>query len=302
MMIKLKLGTRASPLALAQTDRVIQALGTWGHGGQAKTFSTQGDRVQDRPLQDLGDKGVFTAELEAALRAGQIDAAVHSAKDMSAIDDPDLPLVAALPRDSRGDVLIAKGGQGLGDLSAGTRIGTSSLRRASQIRALRPDLTIVPIRGNLQTRLKKWRAGEVEALILAAAGLERMGLDQDQDDIPMQALTWPYAPAQGIIAIQATKPSVIWDQINDPAAMQALMIERALIRGLGANCRQPVACQVQIGTTTTTLDIYAWDVGGQEHHLHKTLAPALSDQALCQQAQALGQQLRAHVGEGLAAS
>ena len=121
------LGTRASPLALAQTHAVIDALATQGLDARAETFSTLGDRDLSKPLQELGDKGVFTAELETALTRLHIDAAVHSAKDMSAVDNPDLPLVAVLPRSARGDVLVSDYGPGLADLPVGARLGTSSL-------------------------------------------------------------------------------------------------------------------------------------------------------------------------------
>ena len=187
-MAPLKLGTRASPLALAQTDQVIAALAQAGIEAQAHTFSTRGDRDLSKPLHELGDKGLFTQELEAALKSGDIDAAVHSAKDMSAIDDPELPIVASLKRDSRADILISAGASPLTELPQRARIGTSSLRRAAQVQAVRPDLQVVAVRGNVQTRLKKWQAGEVDALILAAAGLRRLGM---MTDLPSQLASSP---------------------------------------------------------------------------------------------------------------
>ena len=293
----LSLGTRASPLALAQTARVAAALADHGVQARAKTFSTRGDRWLDVPLQALGDKGVFTAELQHALRAGQVAAAVHSAKDMSALDDPDLPIVAALPRDARKDVVIAPGGAGLDSLPKGARVGTSSLRRAAQLRDARPDLRPVVVRGNIQTRLQKWRAGEVDALILAAAGLARLGLEEA---VPHVTLPGLYAPAQGIIAVQALAAAPHWDAINDPASFAALRIERALVRGLGASCRQPVACALDwTRDGQGTLAAMAWGPEGARVQETLDLAPdqTLADQVA--QAERLGLRLRARLPQGL---
>lgn len=241
MTINLKLGTRASKLALAQTDIVISALSKLGMEASAQTFSTKGDREQEVPLQALGDKGIFTAELEAALRGGSVQAAIHSAKDMTALDDPDLPIVAALKRDLKSDVLISEKGC-LEELEEGAVIGTSSLRRSSQLREARPDLQVVPIRGNLQTRIAKWQNGVVDALILAEAGLNRMQL---LSNLPTHKLPWFHAPSQGIIAVQARVTGPHWESINHYSTFEELMIERALVRGLGASCRQPVACLLE---------------------------------------------------------
>ena len=294
-MIPLKLGTRASPLALAQTHQVIEALAHIGIAAQAKVFSTRGDMDLSQPLYTLGDKGLFTAELEAALRSGEIDAAVHSAKDMSALDDPDLPLVAALARTTRADVLISHQPGGLAGLPDQARVGTSSLRRAAQLKAYRNDLVPAPVRGNVQTRLKKWQAGEVDALILAAAGLERLGL---LHDLPSTQLDWDTAPAQGIIAIQSTidqraHENSPWTQINDHHSFTQLQIERALVRGLGAHCRLPVSCF--IGDRSVRLS--AWLADGREKSIKArlTLMDLNSDMDLkkiCHDAQSLGQKLR----------
>ena len=293
-MIPLKLGTRASPLALAQTNQVIAALAHIGIPAQAKVFSTRGDMDLSQPLYMLGDKGLFTAELEAALRSGEIDAAVHSAKDMSALDDPDLPLVAALARTTRADILISHHADGLAGLPNQARVGTSSLRRAAQLKACRSDLVPASVRGNVQTRLKKWQVGEVDALILAAAGLERLGLLQD---LPSTQLDWDTAPAQGIIAIQGASQrvpeSAPWNQINDYRSFTQLQIERALVRGLGAHCRLPVSCFVE----GETVRLSAWLADGREKTIRSQLKSIdLNSDAdlkkVCYDAESLGQELR----------
>ncbi len=294
----LSLGTRASPLALAQTARVTAALADHGVKALAKTFSTLGDRQLDLPLQALGDKGVFTAELQQALRAGQVAAAVHSAKDLSALDDPDLPIAAVLPRDAREDVLITPGGAGLDSLPRGARIGTSSLRRAAQLRDVRPDLRPIVVRGNVQTRLQKWRAKEVDALILAAAGLARLGLEET---VPHVTLPGLYAPAQGIIAVQALQPASHWDAINHPATYAALMIERALVRGLGASCRQPLACGLDwTRDGQGTLVARAWGPEGERVQEALDLQPSQSLADQVAQAEQLGVRLHAALPHGLA--
>ena len=292
----LSLGTRASPLALAQTARLIKALAREGFQSIAATFSTHGDRRLDLPIQELGDKGVFTAELQDALRTGQIAAAVHSAKDMSALEDPALPIVAALPRDAQGDVLISADGASLGALAEGSRVGTSSLRRAAQLRDIRPDLRAVVVRGNIQTRLQKWQAGEVEALILAAAAMERLGLE---GSVPYVALPGLRAPAQGIIAVQALARAPHWDAISDPASFKDLMIERALVRGLGACCRQPMACALDWQENGQgALTAQAWGPEGEQVQETLVLNKAESLRNQVRQAEQLGMRLRSCLPNG----
>lgn len=286
-MAPLKLGTRASPLALAQTDQVIAALAKVGIAAQAHTFSTRGDRDLSKPLHELGDKGLFTQELEAALMSGEIDAAVHSAKDMSALDDLDLPIVAALERDSRADVLISN--RALDDLPEGARIGTSSLRRAAQLKSVRPDLLAVPVRGNVQTRLKKWQEGEVDALILAAAGLRRMDLVAS---LPTHELDWDTAPAQGLIAIQARSENDPWKDISHEASYRVLHIERALVRGLGAHCRLPVSCHVSDGLAVR---LSAWAKDGSAKHATGQIDQETNLAAQVRAAEDLGQGLKAEL-------
>ena len=285
-MVPLKLGTRASPLSLAQTDQVIAALAKVGLQAKAQTFSTSGDRDLRKPLYTLGDKRLFTQELEAALTSGAIDAAVHSAKDLSAIDEPELPLVAALARDSRADLLISSAAGGLHGLPQGARVGTSSLRRAAQLHAVRPDAQVVAVRGNVQTRIKKWQAGQVDALILAAAGLRRLDM---MADLPTYDLDWDTAPGQGVIAIQAKPSAALWGPINHGPSFQALALERASVRGLGAHCRLPVSCHL---ADDLTLRLSVWDSQGSARTLTGRIDQGVGISVQIQQAEALGRQLK----------
>ena len=285
-MVPLKLGTRASPLSLAQTDQVIAALAEVGLQAKAQTFSTRGDRDLRKPLYTLGDKRLFTQELEAALTSGAIDAAVHSAKDLSAIDDPELPLVAALARDSRADLLISSAAGGLHGLPQGARVGTSSLRRAAQLHAVRPDAQVVAVRGNVQTRIKKWQAGQVDALILAAAGLRRLDM---MADLPTYDLDWDTAPGQGVIAIQAKPSAALWERINHGPSFQALALERASVRGLGAHCRLPVSCHL---ADDLTLRLSVWASQGSARTLTGRIDQGAGISVQIQQAEALGRQLK----------
>src|SRR6185295_15080823 len=170
-------GTRGSKLALAQTELVRAAL-LRAHPGLRLTverITTTGDLVQDRPLSAIGDKGLFVAEIEQALRDGRVDLAVHSAKDLPSVLPPDLVLAAFPPRADPRDVLVSRAGR-LAELPAGARVGTSSMRRACQLRHLRPDLEIAELRGNVDTRLRKLHEGQYDAIVLAAAGLDRLAM------------------------------------------------------------------------------------------------------------------------------
>ncbi|HWQ14357.1 MAG TPA: hydroxymethylbilane synthase, partial [Roseiflexaceae bacterium] len=177
----LVIGTRASKLALAQTHMVRAAL-LAAHPGlevAVQHITTKGDVILDRPLSAIGDKGLFVVEIEEALRAGRVDIAVHSAKDLPSALPPDMALVAFPRRADPRDALVSRGGLRLAALPAGALVGTSSLRRACQLRALRPDLRVEDLRGNVDTRLRKLRDGRYDAIVLAAAGLQRLGLDHE---------------------------------------------------------------------------------------------------------------------------
>ena len=250
---KLKVATRKSALAMAQTTLVAEAIAAANPGltYELVSMTTEGDRRLDKSLASFGGKGVFIKELEVALLEGRADIAVHSLKDMPAEVLPEFKLAAVLKREDPRDAFIARGGvDGLKfmQLPAGARVGTGSIRRVVQLKALRPDLEYVPIRGNIQTRLSK--LAELDAVVLAAAGLKRMGL---ADQVTEYFSTEQMLPAsgQGILAIetrhceepQATKQSIdaILAPVNDPATFCIAVAEMAYLKALNAGCQFPVA-------------------------------------------------------------
>lgn len=199
----LSVGTRGSALARRQTEWVCAALRqAWPAVElRLKYFTTAGDRLLDKPLPEIGGKGVFTEELDNALRIGEIDLAVHSLKDLPISDTPGLGLGAVVAREDARDVLISVGGCTLAALPPGARVGTSSLRRSSQLLASRPDLTVVPLRGNVDTRIRKALSGEYDAIVLAAAGVLRLGLhDNIAEYLPLEVML--PAPGQGALAVE----------------------------------------------------------------------------------------------------
>ena len=244
----LRIGTRGSPLALAQAHMVRDALAAVGRLDPARieivTFRTTGDRIQDRTLAEAGGKGLFTKEIEEALLTGAVDLAVHSAKDMPTQLPAGLTIGAAMPREDPRDAFICRKAANLAALPPGAVVGTASLRRQAQVKALRPDLRVEPMRGNVETRLRKLAAGEADATLLALAGLKRLGLDYEATAIlPIEE----FLPAvgQGIVAIEtraddaATRDHV--EAINDLRSAVALMAERAFLTILDGSCRTPIA-------------------------------------------------------------
>lgn len=200
-----------------------------------------GDRLLDRPLAEFGGKALWTKELDAWLAERRIDAAVHSLKDVETIRPPSIAIGAVLPRADVRDVLI--GAQGLAGLPQGARIGTSSPRRAAQMLSARPDCTVVPFRGNVQTRLAKLNSGEADATLLAAAGLVR--LDRSDVGTPLDPVEWLPAPAQGAIGIECNTEDLetreLLAAIDHLPSRAQVMAERALLAGLGGTCHSPVA-------------------------------------------------------------
>jgi hydroxymethylbilane synthase len=239
-------GTRGSPLALAQTRIALERLAAQHPQPAAPeiiAIKTTGDRVQDRPLADIGGKGLFAKEIEAALLAGTIDFAVHSLKDLETHLPRGLVIAAVLERSDPRDALIASSAKSLAELPSRARVGTSSIRRAAQLRALRPDLVLAPLRGNVETRLAKIRGGEAEATLLALAGLQRLRL-APPDMVPLDPDLILPAPCQGMIALQCRegdeKVRAFLAPVADPAAMAAMRAERALLAGLDGSCRTPI--------------------------------------------------------------
>ncbi len=241
-MAHIKIGTRASALALAQADAVAQLLRELGHTAELVPIKTCGDHVLDRPLHEIGSKGLFTEELERALLSNAVDVAVHSLKDLPTELTRGLKVVAYMLPEDRRDVIIT-GGSALADLRPGTVVGTSSLRRAAFIRAWRPDLEIAPIRGNLLTRLEKWQKGQVDALVLAAAGLLRMGRGHLITEYLDPERIVP-SPGQGILAVEVGQHRSdlmpIAAALNDEPLQVIAQTERAVLHELGSGCQVPL--------------------------------------------------------------
>ncbi|WP_226017454.1 hydroxymethylbilane synthase [Novosphingobium sp. FKTRR1] len=247
----LRLGTRRSPLALAQA-REAQARLCAAHGWSLASVEivpviATGDRIQDRPLADIGGKALWTKELELALAQGEIDFAVHSMKDVETHRPASLTIAAVLPRADVRDVLV--GADSIAAIPQGGRVGTSAPRRAAQMLHLRPDLSIVPFRGNVATRLGRLEQDEADVTLLAAAGLERLG--QSDVGTALAADLWLPAPAQGAIGIEclAARTDLIAElaAIDHAPSHAAIRAERALLLGLGGTCHSPIA-------VLTTLD------------------------------------------------
>jgi hydroxymethylbilane synthase len=250
------LGTRASALARAQTESVIALLtAAWPDLACAtKVISTAGDRTQasGEPLPEIGGKGLFTAELERALREGDIDLAVHSLKDLPTEDSDGVVVGAVSARDDVRDCVVARASGDLADLPRDAVVGTSSLRRGAQLRALRSDLDVRSIRGNVDTRIEKVRAGDYDAVVLAAAGIHRLGLEEVVTEWLEPDAMLP-APGQGALAIQCRADDdailALLSEIDHPHARAETTAEREFLRVLGAGCAAPVAA---LATRTTT--------------------------------------------------
>ncbi len=245
-MEKIIFATRPSALARWQTAYVIQALSALHRGltCEERIITTQGDKDLATPLPQMGGKGVFTQELEQALRDGRVQAAVHSLKDLPVEDAPGLTTACIPPRGEAQDVLISRDGYTLDTLPQGARLGTSSVRRAAQLLHLRPDLSIQDLRGNVATRLRKALAGEYDAIVLAAAGLSRLGLlEHVTQRLPVEAML--PAPGQGALAVQCLSGNeavlTLLAALDDLPTRRCVTAERAFLQGLGGGCAAPVA-------------------------------------------------------------
>ncbi len=246
----LRLGTRGSLLARAQSELVAESLRRAHPGLRVSlvVFKTSGDRITDQPLHEFGGKGLFTKELEQALLAGRIDFAVHSFKDvpvtMPLVDQTDL-LIAAVPkREEPWDVLASFKARRLYDLPAWSRVGTGSLRRRCQVQLARPRLVVEPIRGNIDTRLRKLRDGEYDAIVLALAGVKRAGLFDASFMTTIPIHTMVPAPGQGALALQCRKADgrtrYLLAALNHPATATCVGAERALVAALEGDCHSPI--------------------------------------------------------------
>ena len=253
--MNIRIATRKSALALWQAEYVAAALSALEgvDAVELLPLSTRGDEILDKSLQKIGGKGLFIKELEVAMQAGDADIAVHSMKDVPAQMPEGFCIAAVLERANHADALVARNAASVHDLPEGARIGSSSLRRQAQLKLMRPDLVIEPLRGNVNTRLEKLDSGAYDAIILAAAGLERLGLDHyiSHQFSPDEMLP---AAAQGVVGIEclasASKLRAILARLEHAPTAQTTAAERAIARTLQANCQSPVATHAVIDGST----------------------------------------------------
>ena len=260
----LRLGTRGSSLALAQARKVAAAIETaqrWPDGWvQIVEITTTGDEVKDRPLAEIGGKALWTKELDRALLAGEVDFCVHSMKDVESIRPKEIHIAAVRPRGDVRDRIV--GAESIDALKNGAVVGTSSPRRAAQLLRLRPDLKIVPFRGNVETRLKKVEQGEVDATLLCSAGLKRLGIEAGTA-IPTEVIL--PAPAQAVIGVECrtndTRTQSVLSTINNQITYDCVAAERAFTRALGAACASPVAafCVLEDGDLRMRAQLFSAD-------------------------------------------
>ena len=260
----LRLGTRGSPLALAQARKVAAAIETaqrWPDGWvQIVEIKTTGDQVQDRPLAEIGGKGLWTKELDRALIEGEVDFCVHSMKDVESVRPKEIHIAAVRPRGDVRDRIV--GAESIDKLKEGAVVGTSSPRRAAQLLRIRPDLKIVPIRGNVETRLRKVESGEVDATLLASAGLKRLDISAGTA-IPTEVLL--PAPGQAVIGMECrtndTRTQSVLSTVSNDITYQCVMAERAFARAVGGTCHSPVAafCAFEDGDLRLRAQLFSED-------------------------------------------
>jgi len=260
----LRLGTRGSPLALAQARKVAAAIETaqrWPDGWvQIVEIRTTGDKVQDRPLAEVGGKGLWTKELDRALIDGEVDFCVHSMKDVESVRPKEIHIAAVRPRGDVRDRIV--GAESIEKLKKGAVVGTSSPRRRAQLLRIRPDLKIVPIRGNVETRLKKVESGEVDATLLASAGLKRLDISAGTA-IPTEVLL--PAPGQAVIGMECrtndTRTQSVLSTVNNDITYNCVLAERAFARSVGGTCHSPVAafCAFEDGDLRLRAQLFSED-------------------------------------------
>lgn len=259
----LRLGTRASLLARTQATAVADRLRRAGHDVELVPMTSGGDTTRDS-LASIGGTGVFAAALREALLAGECDLVVHSFKDLPTAPHPGLRVVATPARADHRDVLCA--GAPLAELRQDARIGTGSPRRRAQLLSARPDLEVVDIRGNVDTRLAMVADGELDGVVLAAAGLGRIG----REELVAERLEWPTAPAQGALAIEAraddSRVAALVQDVHDERTHAAVVIERAFLAELEAGCAAPVAATATVRFQRVSLVAAAYSIDGQRRH------------------------------------
>ncbi|WP_245197608.1 hydroxymethylbilane synthase [Jiella mangrovi] len=271
---KIRIGTRGSQLALAQASEVRARLMA-AHDLPEDAFSidvisTSGDRILDRPLSEVGGKGLFTKEIEAALLDDRIDLAVHSSKDMATGLPDGLEISAFLPREDVRDVFIGRAAKTIAELPEGATIGSASLRRQAMLKRMRPDLDVIIFRGNVQTRLRKLEEGQADGTLLAMAGLNRMDMQHLATEI-LDPEVFPPAPGQGAICIESRigdeRVKRLVEAISDRPTTIALTAERAFLAELDGSCRTPIAAHARIaGDGTLSLHGVILTPDGSEMH------------------------------------
>ncbi|WP_333605339.1 hydroxymethylbilane synthase [Novosphingobium sp.] len=275
-----RLGTRRSPLAMAQAeearDRLVKAHGIDPSHIEIVAVTASGDRIQDRALAEIGGKALWTKELDAWLTTGEIDFAVHSAKDVETLRPDDFAIGAVLPREDVRDALV--GAESIAALRQGAVVGTSAPRRAAQLLHARPDCKVVTFRGNVATRLAKLAAGEADATFLAAAGLKRLG--ENGTGHPLDEEHWLPAPGQAAILIECraddARTRSFLNAVDHAPSRAAVLAERALLAALGGNCHSPIAVLTRLADEELVMRAALYSPDGAEH-VEGTLRFATND-------------------------
>src|SRR5271170_2169874 len=264
-MSKLRIGSRGSQLALWQANHISALLRERGHEVEIQIIHTTGDKITDVALAMVGTKGMFTKEIEEALAVGRVDLAVHSLKDLPTELPPGFDIAAITEREDPRDAFCSRRYSRIEDLPQGARVGTSSLRRQAQLKAIRPDLDIRPLRGNVDTRLRKLEQGEYDAIILAAAGLNRLGKTELIKQIIPAEVMCP-AAGQGALAIEIREGDAATRELlkflDDSAARAATTCERALLNRLGGGCQVPIGALAEMRNGKLHLEAIVADPDG----------------------------------------
>ncbi len=274
--MKLRIGSRGSQLALWQAHHIAHLLSVQGHEVDIQIIRTTGDRLQEVTFAQVGSKGMFTKEIEDALLAGDVDLAVHSLKDLPTELPEPFALAATPPRVDPRDVLVSARYTSLKELPQGARVGTSSQRRRAQLKALRPDIEAVEFRGNVDTRLRKLGEGQVDAILLAAAGLDRLGKAEWVRERFEPQLFCP-AAGQGSLGIESRKEDSVTRQalafLDDPTTRFAVTAERAALAALGGGCQVPIGihCRPMVaGDVVEIFGVVADPASGKTVRVHET--------------------------------
>ena len=266
-MARLRIGSRGSQLALWQAHHISALLRERGHEVDLEIIKTTGDKITDVALAKVGTKGMFTKEIEEAMAEGRIDLAVHSLKDLPTEVSSGFEIAAITTRENPRDVFCSRKYQNIEDLPQGARVGTSSLRRQAQLKAMRPDLNIYPLRGNVDTRLRKLEAGEYDAIILAAAGLNRLGKTELVRQVISAKIMCP-AAGQGALGIEIRAGDAVARQhlsfLDDAAARATTTCERALLNKLGGGCQVPIGALAEVRNAYLHLEAIVADPDGSK--------------------------------------